>query len=67
MANLILLEMADFDVILGMDWLASCHAMVDCHEKVVKVNVQGGKAFFSKVTKAMYKITSSLCLVHNSY
>ncbi|XP_043693046.1 uncharacterized protein LOC122643494 [Telopea speciosissima] len=30
---LILLEMKDFDVILGMDWLAACHASVLCFEK----------------------------------
>nr|XP_033509993.1 uncharacterized protein LOC117274756 [Nicotiana tomentosiformis] len=28
-ANLIELEMVDFDVIMGMDWLSSCHAMLD--------------------------------------
>lgn len=41
-ADLMLLEMSNFDVILGMDWLASCHAMVDCFEKVVKFNVPRG-------------------------
>ena len=29
-ANLILLEMYDFDVILRMDWLAGYHATMDC-------------------------------------
>ena len=29
-ADLILLEMLDFDSILGMDWLARNHAILDC-------------------------------------
>ena len=39
LADLMLLEMVDFDVILGMDWLSSCHAMVDCYSKSVKFEV----------------------------
>ena len=35
MANLILLDVIDFDVILGMDWLAQHYATVDCHAKEV--------------------------------
>ena len=34
-ANLIPLEMHDFDVILGMDWLSSYHALIDCELKRV--------------------------------
>lgn len=34
--NLFELEMVDFDVIMGMDWLASCHANVDCRTKIVR-------------------------------
>ncbi|XP_060672434.1 uncharacterized protein LOC132803434 [Ziziphus jujuba] len=34
-ANLIILDMQDFDVILGMDWLATYHASVKCFEKEV--------------------------------
>ncbi|KAH0776371.1 hypothetical protein KY290_007782 [Solanum tuberosum] len=36
MADLIELDMVDFDVILGMDWLHSCYASVDCRTQVVK-------------------------------
>ena len=38
-ADLIELDMVDFDVILGMDWLADCHATLDCHNKVVKLDM----------------------------
>ena len=34
-ANLILFEMYDFDVILGMDWLSTHCALVDCFTKKV--------------------------------
>ena len=34
-ADLIVLDIRDLEVILGMDWLASCHAKVDCFEKRV--------------------------------
>ncbi|XP_070017017.1 uncharacterized protein [Nicotiana sylvestris] len=35
-ADLIELEMVDFDVIMGMDWLSSCYAMLDCHAKIIR-------------------------------
>ncbi|KAH0711565.1 hypothetical protein KY289_007524 [Solanum tuberosum] len=36
MADLIELDMVDFDVILGMDWLHACYASLDCRTRVVK-------------------------------
>lgn len=33
MADLIVIDMHDFDVILGMDWLHQNKATIDCHEK----------------------------------
>ena len=35
LVDLIELEMVEFDVIMGMDWLASCYATVDCRTKRV--------------------------------
>jgi len=34
-ADLIVLDMVDFDIILGMDWLHSCYAYIDCRASVV--------------------------------
>ena len=34
-ANLVELEIVDFDVILGMDWLHFCYASVDCRTRIV--------------------------------
>jgi len=38
LVNLFELEMIDFDVILGMDWLHSCYASLDCrtHKVIFK-------------------------------
>ena len=32
--------MVDFDVILGMDWLHSCYAIVDCKTRIVLFQFQ---------------------------
>ena len=37
MANLVELDMVDFNVILGMDWLHACYASLDCRTRVVKI------------------------------
>ena len=36
LADFILLDIHDFDVILGMDWLSRHHAIVDCYRKEVR-------------------------------
>ncbi|XP_070046041.1 uncharacterized protein [Nicotiana tomentosiformis] len=41
LANLNLLDIIDFDIIAGMDWLSSCHAIVNCHAKTVKFSFIG--------------------------
>ena len=40
-ADLLFLSMVDFDVILGMDWLSPCHAILDCHAKTVTLAMPG--------------------------
>ncbi|XP_070031653.1 uncharacterized protein [Nicotiana tomentosiformis] len=37
--DLLLLSMVDFDVILGMDWLSLCHAILGCHSKTVTLAI----------------------------
>ena len=36
--ELVELDMLDFDVILGMDWLDACFASIVCKTRVVKLN-----------------------------
>lgn len=39
--DLVLLSMVDFSVILGMDWLSPCHAILDCHAKPLTLAIPG--------------------------
>ena len=43
--DLVLFDLEDFDVILGMDWLASYHAFVDCFGKRVTFSISGQANF----------------------
>ena len=45
LADLILLDVIDFDVILGMDWLAQHYASWDFREKVVIFKIPNGEEF----------------------
>ena len=36
--DLVELDMLDFDIILGMDWLHACFASIDCRKRVVRFN-----------------------------
>ena len=46
--DLVLLDLQDFDVILGMDWLASYHAFVDCFRKQVTFSISSQSEFSFK-------------------
>ncbi|KAL4016633.1 hypothetical protein IC575_024285 [Cucumis melo] len=43
--TLLVLDMQDFDVILGMDWLSANHANIDCFGKEVVFNPHSGTSF----------------------
>ena len=43
-ANLIILDMHDFDVILGMDWLETHHTTMDCFSKTITFKLKGEQA-----------------------
>ncbi|XP_070008646.1 uncharacterized protein [Nicotiana sylvestris] len=51
-ADLIELDMVEFDIIMGMDWLASCHANVDCKAKIVRFQFPGEPVLEWKVNTA---------------
>ncbi|KAL5556154.1 hypothetical protein UlMin_038390 [Ulmus minor] len=44
-ANLVMLDMTDYDVILGMDFLSKYGAMIDCKAKAVGFNPPGEEKF----------------------
>ncbi|XP_070003103.1 uncharacterized protein [Nicotiana sylvestris] len=39
--DLLVLDMVDFDFILGMDWLSPYHAILDCHTKTITLALPG--------------------------
>ena len=39
LANLIVLDMIDFDVLMGMYWLSSCYATLNCHANIIKFEI----------------------------
>ncbi|XP_073219665.1 uncharacterized protein [Cicer arietinum] len=43
--DLVVIGLVDFDVILGMDWLALHHATLDCHNKVMTFEIPGQLVF----------------------
>ncbi|XP_070002150.1 uncharacterized protein [Nicotiana sylvestris] len=52
-ADLIELEMVDFDVIMGMDLLSSFYAMLDCHAKIVRFQFPNEEVFEWKGSSAL--------------
>ncbi|CAL9107629.1 unnamed protein product, partial [Musa textilis] len=46
LADLILLEIQGFDIILGMDWLSSHHASIDCYKKLITFCIPDQPIFF---------------------
>lgn len=44
--NLIQLNIVEFDVILGMDWLSKNHVVVYCHEKTVTIKAPNQEEYF---------------------
>ena len=44
-ADLIVLVMSEFDIILGMDWLESYHVSIECFDKTVCVRLPGQPEF----------------------
>ena len=42
-ANFVIIKLDEFDIILGMDWLAKYHAIVDCYTKKIIIDVGGLK------------------------
>ena len=44
-ADLVVMEMKDFDIILGMDWLSEHHAFIDCKEKRVIFEILNQQTF----------------------
>ncbi|KAA0053104.1 ty3-gypsy retrotransposon protein [Cucumis melo var. makuwa] len=60
--TLLVLDMQDFDVILGMDWLSANHASIDCSRKEVVFNHPSGASFKFKGAGIVYTRESEVSL-----
>ncbi|KAL4032586.1 hypothetical protein IC575_005665 [Cucumis melo] len=60
--TLLVLDMLDFDVILGMDWLAANHASIDCSRKEVAFNPPSMASFKFKGegSRSLPKVISTM-------
>ena len=65
LADLVLLGMHDFDVIFGMDWLASYHASVHCFEKEVVFKPLGESKFLFKASCLPFMSPMISCIQAN--
>lgn len=61
-ADLYLIDMRDFDIILGMDWRSCNHATIKCHERDVLFQKSGECefTFFGTKVKTMPRVISML-------
>ncbi|XP_022946901.1 uncharacterized protein LOC111450842 [Cucurbita moschata] len=48
---LMVLDMYDYDIILGMDWLSAHHASINCYKKEIVFHPSRGKSFRFQGTK----------------
>lgn len=62
MADLHILEMRDFDIILGMDWMGKNNATIKCREREVEIQRTGEPKliFYGATTKVTPKIISAM-------
>ncbi|TYK11616.1 ty3-gypsy retrotransposon protein [Cucumis melo var. makuwa] len=60
--TLLVLNMHDFDVILGMDWLAANHASIDCSRKEVAFNpsLKASFKFKGEGSRSLPKVISAI-------
>ena len=57
--DLAILEMVDFDVILGMTWLSPNFAILDCNAKTVTLAKPGTNPLFGRATTLPLRFVSS--------
>nr|GEU95800.1 hypothetical protein [Tanacetum cinerariifolium] len=71
--DLIPLGQGSFDVIVGMDWLSNHKAVIVCHEKIIRIPVEGGKVLCVQGERNVEKKKTLMCtkanelMLSNSY
>ena len=61
-ANLVVIEMEDYDVILGMDWLSAHHTVIDYQKRRVQFQPPDGEEFNFKGTSRKKLVPTILAL-----
>nr|XP_016444973.1 PREDICTED: uncharacterized protein LOC107770210 [Nicotiana tabacum] len=58
LADLIVLDMIDFDMLMEIDWLSSCYVIVDCHAMIVKFEIPDEPSFILRGSQVLeiYKV-----------
>ena len=64
-ADLVVMDMNDFDIILGMDWLSEHHVFIDCKEKKVIFEIPNQQTFCFQGIRTQTPITLSTLQVGN--
>ncbi|EOX94252.1 Gag protease polyprotein, putative [Theobroma cacao] len=64
-ANLVLMDMMEFNVILGMDWLSPNYVSVDCHHKRVRFDYIGETPFYIQKDRNMALISMISAMTTN--
>lgn len=59
--DLILLDMLDFNIIWGMDWLSAHHAVLDCYAKTIILALPGippilWQGAYSRTRRGLYRL-----------
>lgn len=60
LVDLIVFSIVDCDVIMGVDWLASCHAIFNCHLMTVRFEILSDPSFELKGDSIMPSTKISL-------
>ncbi|XP_075103567.1 uncharacterized protein LOC142178135 [Nicotiana tabacum] len=53
LVDLIVLDVFDFGMLMGMDWLSFCYAIVDCHAKIVKFEIPNEPSFILRGSQVL--------------
>ncbi|CAA0835697.1 Uncharacterized mitochondrial protein AtMg00860, partial [Striga hermonthica] len=66
-ADTYVINMKDFDIILGMDWLTKYRADISCHQREVTLHLPGVDriVFFGAQTRAVPRVVSSMKAMKN--
>ena len=67
-ANLVVISLESFDVILGMDWLTQYHAVISCFWKIVSLQALSGRevVFLGSSPKFTLSLLTQLLPDHRS-